>query len=102
MKSIKERAKEYIAQFRTDYKNEEEYYQTITDFRCGALSEREELTKWHDISEMPNHNNEVLCKLRYGGYDIVRKSFDSDTFIDCREENYDRTSDIIGWREIHE
>lgn len=99
MKTIEERAKEYAAKCHVQ--------NTEWGFIAGALSEREELTRWHDPKEeLPELLTPVLGKQSDGKktyYKIVyRHEYDN-------EDGRYRWTDsegcpiyVDGWRKIHE
>lgn len=96
MKTIGQRAEEYISKFREEPKSKEEHIQCVIDFTAGAVSEREELTKWNSPDEPPMHEKTVLLKIKHG------KLFYYSLGVYHRGEwNTDVAHNrIIGWREI--
>ena len=101
MKSIEERAREYVEPIYgvDSYSEGDEIYSAFCD---GADSEHKELTKWNNPRELPNHENQVLCKLKAGGYKLIRKDSNQGVFIDLKTYMIIWPEDLIGWREIHE
>ncbi|WP_302373871.1 hypothetical protein [Alistipes timonensis] len=90
MKTIEERAKEYAAKCHGQ--------NTEWGFIAGAQSEREELTRWHNIETMPVQKG-VLLKLSSGDYcvgiqDLRGKIWGLPSYL--------RNPKPVGWRPIHE
>lgn len=99
MKTIKERAENYACQRHVlmNSTNRAACYGYI----AGAYSEREELLRWHDPKELPNHTKQVLLKLenedgcvRY----TVRRFMFGRVWGRLLPMGYS----VCGWRPIHE
>lgn len=97
MKTIEEKAADYAAH--ANLQNNQ------FAFIAGAMSEHEELTRWHDPKQPPTHSNEVLikyyCGTGGGEFYIVGCYYKGKwkTPLNTLDETYDK---ILGWREIHE
>ena len=101
MKSIEERAKEYVRTHTQGWVLEAAGEQLEAIFIAGAQSEHAELTRWHDPKEeMPEHRKQVLVKTDTENHDVAYYSDNVDGWI-ANDGIYD-TAQIIGWREIHE
>lgn len=93
MKTIEEKAKEYAAKCHCQ--------NTEWGFIAGAQSEREELTRWRDPNEPPEHTNTVLLKLESetGCNSYITRRFmfgkiwGKPICFGCK---------VVGWRPIHE
>lgn len=96
MKSIKERAKEYVKRvYDSDYTDVE------LGFIRGAQSEHEELTRWNSPEILPDANQWIIVKVvnENNGvlyYDTTK--FYSKYFNELEESRHT----LLGWREIHE
>lgn len=109
MKTIEERAKEACKEWAGGEPDDDTQDGCFMDgFVVGAMSERVELTRWHDPNkELPEDMIPVL--VRYGHIE-TRKAvvWLMVTPDDRRVWNVDNTDqvildkDIIGWRYIHE
>lgn len=93
MRTIEEKAKDY----------EKKYYDgaapdSYLAFIRGAQSEREELTRWHDVETMPAQKG-VLIKLSSGDYCVGIKDLRGKIW---GLPPYLRNPKPVGWREIHE
>lgn len=106
MKTIEERAKEACKEWAGGEPDDDILDGCFMDgFVVGAMSEREELTRWHDPKvELPETDVEVLVMVHSDGhtYDVMR--YDKQGWWQkapgggwCAPNNAP-----IGWRHIHE
>lgn len=103
MKSIEERALEKFPVVLISEEMPKDLFKAYRQvFIDGAESEHEELTKWNNPIELPNHDDQVLGKLKAGGYKLIRKDSNQGVFIDLKTYLIVWPGDLIGWREIHE
>lgn len=102
MKSIEERARDYVKSEGGIGLHPDDHDFIEDAFVAGAKSEHEELTKWNNPREFPNHDDQVLGKLKVGGYKLIRKDSNQGVFIDLKTYLIILPEDLIGWREIHE
>lgn len=105
MKTIEERAKEYNT-CDEDCALCSEVYRKASDeraFIAGALSEHEELTRWHDPKvELPPQGKMVLLKITFGCHYQLAERGDECWWSPMDDEWGIPDSRVIGWREIHE
>lgn len=106
MKTIGQRAEEYISKFREEPKSKEEHIQCVIDFTAGAVSEREELLKWNNPKvELPDNDLFCLGKTLYHdeiSYELLFYKSKEKQFISRRTFLPIMPPELIGWREIHE
>lgn len=98
MKSIEERANEYIAH--SQPKMNSCPVELKRAFISGAKSEYIELTKWNSPNEHPTDNHYVLGK--FDGNRIFRVIYYDDLWKEWRLTGTHEITWIVGWREIHE
>lgn len=121
MKTIEERAKEYVAKSWSDIPvgdfNEDHvtFENIVTEaYFAGAQSEHAELTHWHDPKEeLPEEGECVLIKAvdELGNEALYMGSWEGDRYItdlglvfgnDFDNESVpDMNIKVIGWRKIH-
>jgi hypothetical protein len=96
MKTIEERAADY-ANRKIRLMNSS-YRAAYNSYIAGAQSEREDLTRWHDIETMPVQKG-VLLKLSSGDYCVGIKDLKGKIW---GLPSYLRNPNPVGWRPIHE
>lgn len=97
MKSIEERANEYIGNS-SDYDENVTISMSRSGFRAGAKSEHEELTKWHSVEENPEDAKWILMKVKSDD-DLISylsvKYYNGEFWL---QKKLGRT--LLGWRYI--
>ncbi|WP_418453419.1 hypothetical protein [Alistipes putredinis] len=104
MKTIEERAKEWIDSLGAGLVHPYNRQAMIDAYIAGAKAQYEELTRWHDPKEViyePNHI--VLTKWKYkdGSGEIISIGGFNGEEWDAHSIMYPELFEIIGWREIH-
>lgn len=104
MKTIEERAKEWIDSLGAGLVHPYNRQAMIDAYIAGAKAQYEELTRWHDPKEViyePNHI--VLTKWKYkdGSGEIISIGGFNGEEWDAHSIIYPELFEIIGWREIH-
>lgn len=103
MKTIEERAKEWIDSLGAGLVHPYNRQAMIDAYIAGAKAQYEELTRWHDPKEPPEPGLGVLVKRNPSSiipYDLGHIDNDGnwmDSWCD-----YPIDDKIIGWRKIHE
>lgn len=94
MKTIEERAKEYVKRV-----YDGNYTDVELGFIRGAQSEHEELTRWNSPECEPKINTPILLKMESPRKDIIYRT----GFFICGYVPYDDDVyryKVVGWREI--
>lgn len=103
MKTIEERAKEYIQPLPDiDAYFEDMVYSAFCD---GAQSEHEELTRWNSPDVLPDEHMICLGKTKYyddESYELLVYHPEEKMFINCTTRLRIVSPELIGWRRIHE
>lgn len=105
MKTIEERAKEWIDSLGAGLVHPYNRQAMIDAYIAGAKAQYEELTRWHDPKEeRPKPNHIVLTKWKYkdGSGEIISVGGFNGEEWDAHAIVYPELFDVIGWREIHE
>jgi hypothetical protein len=105
MKTIEERAKEWIDSLGAGLVHPYNRQAMIDAYIAGAKAQYEELTRWHDPKEnMPEPNHDVLTKWRWkdGSGEIISVGGFNGKEWGAHAIVYPELFDVIGWREIHE
>lgn len=102
MKTIEERAKEWIDSLGAGLVHPYNRQAMIDAYIAGAKAQYEELTRWHDPKEViyePNHI--VLTKWKYkdGSGEIISIGGFNGEEWDAHSIIYPELFEIIGWRE---
>lgn len=99
MKTIEERAKEYINPILAEGNDmyDDMLYSAFCD---GAESEHKELTKWNSPDEIPDDNHSVLGK--FTGNRVFQLVYFDHLWKEWKLECTCEIAHIIGWREIYE
>lgn len=103
MKTIEERAKEWIDSLGAGLVHPYNRQAMIDAYIAGAKAQYEELTRWHDPKEViyePNHI--VLTKWKYkdGSGEIISIGGFNGEEWDAHSIMYPELFEIIGWRGI--
>lgn len=105
MKTIEERAKEWVDDPETGFTRLGNRNALISAYVSGAKEERKELTRWHDPKEeLPQERRDVEVKTDKGKVSVCNMDLDE---LGHRFWNVSRTNymipdaNIIGWREIY-
>lgn len=109
MKTIEERAEEYVNTYYHDnfypQSLSEAEYDVKSAFIAGANAEHKELTRWHNPKiELPQNGKTVLIRLKSLPYYAVGCYTPNSRQV-YEWQTADRiipNSIVIGWREIHE
>ena len=98
MKSIEERAKEYVEPL----SNIEDYFEAAvySAFCDGAESEHKELLKWNSPDNLPSDEHPVLGK--FTGNRVFRLVYYDHSWKEWKLELFHEPAYITGWREIYE
>lgn len=102
MKTIEERAKEWIDSLGAGLVHPYNRQAMIDAYIAGAKAQYEELTRWHDPKEPPEPGRVVLVKRNPSSiipYDLGHINNYGNWVDWCGSPIDDK---ILGWREIHE
>ena len=104
MKSIEERAAEYVHPIRMQGKHPEADA-TYNGFIAGARLEHKELTRWNKPNVLPDKDMVCLGKTKYYNeeiYELLIYKSEQKMFISRQTFIPIMPHKLIGWREIHE
>lgn len=104
MKTIEERAKEWIDSLGAGLVHPYNRQAMIDAYIAGAKAQYEELTRWHDPKEerpKPNHIVLTMWKYKDGSGKIISVGGFNGEEWDAHAIINPELFDIIGWQEIH-
>ena len=100
MKTIEERAKEWIDSLGAGLVHPYNRQAMIDAYIAGAKAQYEELTRWHDPNITPDDNKPVIICTSPGIYYIAAYDKQFNYWFTGNGSFY--RHEILGWREIHE